>query len=83
MTTTKIRDDITGFIESIDPSTMRDGVHLRAISAARQQVTDSETKLVDAIRDARTAGDSWTMIGIALHTSRQNAHRKYAHLVDK
>ena len=73
--------DANAFIESIDPATMRDGVHLRAIAAARQAVDAADGALVDAIRAARRAGDSWTMIGVALHTSRQNAHRKYAPLV--
>ena len=83
MTTTKAHpnSDIDAFIDSIDPATMRDGVYLRAISAARQQVADAQDTLIDAIRAARQAGDSWTMIGIALRTSRQNAHRKYAHAV--
>jgi hypothetical protein len=81
---TKVRpptDDAEAFIDSIDPASMRDGKHLRAITAARDAVTRSEDDLVDAIRTARAAGDSWTMIGLALRTSRQNAHRKYAKAV--
>ena len=69
------------FIDSIDPATMRDGIHLRAISAARQQVSQSQDALVAAVKSARDAGDSWTMIGLALRSSKQAAHRKFAHLV--
>jgi hypothetical protein len=84
MTPTLVHDAVTGvdaFIGSIDPATMRDGVHLRAISAARQQVGAAQEALVEAIRQARASGDSWTMIGLALRMPRQNAHRKYARLV--
>jgi len=73
--------DIEAFISSIDPATMRDGSHLRAITEALESVTRSERAVVDAIRAARRAGDSWAMIGFMLGTSRQNAHRKYAHLI--
>ena len=85
MAATLVRDrvdsNIDAFISSIDPASMRDGKYLQAISAARKAVEVSEAELVQAIRAARRAGDSWAMIGIALRTSRQNAHRKYAHLV--
>ena len=81
MTVTATRNDAETFIASIDPATMRDGGALRAITEARRAVTDSEHQLVEAIRAARARGDSWTMIGLMLDTSRQNAHRKYAHLI--
>ena len=75
-------DDIGTFIESIDPATMRDGRHLREISSALRGVEDANQALIEAIRRARHAGDTWTMIAIALGTSRQNAHRRYAALTD-
>lgn len=71
-------DDIGAFIDSIDPATMRDGRHLREISSALRGVDDANEALIEAIRGARSAGDSWAMIAIALGTSRQSAHRKYA-----
>lgn len=74
----KNKSSIDEFIDSIDPSTMRDARHLRAITAARKEVGASEARLADAVRAAHEAGDSWTMIGIALGTSKQAAHRKYA-----
>lgn len=74
-------DDAQAFIDSIDPATMRDGKYLRQITHALNNRDAAETELVDAIRAARQAGDSWTMIGLMLHTSKQNAHRKYAKLV--
>lgn len=69
--------DIEAFIASIDPKTMRDGKHLREIAAAHQAAEDADTRLRAAVAAAREAGDSWTMIGVALHTSKQNAYRKY------
>lgn len=80
MTATLVRDAVEAdqFIDTIDPATMRDGVHLRAIAAARDNVGFAQSALIEAIRDARRAGDSWAMIALMLRTSRQNAHRKYA-----
>ncbi|MCI1748436.1 MAG: hypothetical protein LKI24_10295 [Acidipropionibacterium sp.] len=76
-TSTDHDQDIEAFIASIDPATMRDATHLRAISAARRAVADAETELREAVAAARAAGDSWTAIGVALHTSKQNAYRKF------
>lgn len=60
---------------------LRDGVHLRAIAAARRVVDEADAMLVEAVRSAIAAGDSWTMVGLALRTSKQNAHRKFAPLI--
>jgi hypothetical protein len=83
MTKTQTNHDraVDAFIDSIDPETMQDAKHIRAIALARQNMLHAEAALVDAVRDARAAGDSWTMIGIALRTSKQNAHRKFAPLL--
>ncbi len=70
-------DDAEEFIATIDPKTMRDAKHLREVAAARQAVEESDKRLRAAVAAAREAGDSWTMIGIALRTSKQNAFRKY------
>ncbi|MBX3093453.1 MAG: hypothetical protein KF680_02765 [Cryobacterium sp.] len=76
-TTSKTDHDIESFIDSIDPKTMRDGKHLREIAAAREALDDADARLRAAVTAAREAGDSWTMIGVALRTSKQNAFRKY------
>lgn len=81
ITYTESDADIDRFIDSIDPASMRDAKHLRAIAHARVDLESSERRLIEAVRTARTAGDSWTMIGIALHTSKQNAHRKFGKLI--
>lgn len=76
-TITHTETGVEEFISSIDPTTMRDGKHLREIAAARQAARDADERLRAAVLAAREAGDSWTMIGVALRTSKQNAFRKY------
>ncbi|MCL2454311.1 MAG: hypothetical protein FWD18_03270 [Micrococcales bacterium] len=80
-TATTRRTDAEAFIDTIDPAAMRDGTNLRAVAAARERADEAEAELVDTIRAARAAGDSWAAIGLVLRTSKQNAHRKYAALV--
>ena len=71
--------EVAEWLDSLDPSTMpvRDGRYLRAISTARKSVVEAEGALQAAVDQARAAGDSWTVIGMALGTSKQNAHRKF------
>lgn len=76
MKTTR-KGDIDDFIDSIDPATMRDAKYLREIAAARANLEDAELRLQQAVHASREAGDSWTMIGLMLRTSKQNAHRKF------
>ena len=83
MTKTTSKQSVEEWLDSLDPSTMvvRDGRHMREIWAARTALEAAETRLHDAVADAIAAGDSWGMIGVALGTSRQAAHRKFARLV--
>lgn len=69
--------DIDDFIASVSPESMRDASRLRDIAEARQARDAAVERLAAAVAAAREAGDSWTMIGIALGTSKQNAFRKY------
>jgi hypothetical protein len=76
---TKLRKkDETG-LDSLDPSTAtaRDAVHFRRIIAARQGIEDAEAELRAAVAAAREAGDSWTVIGVALDTTRQAAFQRF------
>lgn len=75
---TKHRKDDTG-LDSLDPgkTSARDAAHFRNIIAAREKVADAEQELRDAVRAAREAGDSWTVIGAALDTSRQAAYQRF------
>jgi len=70
--------DPTGLSE-LDPSKTpgRGAVHFRNIIAARKNVAKADRELRDAVQAARDAGDSWTVIGAALDTTRQAAFQRF------
>lgn len=76
--TIKTHHDSTG-LDRLDVRThpARDAAHFRRILAARKAVADAEQELRDAVHAAREAGDSWTVIGAALDTSRQAAYQRF------
>jgi hypothetical protein len=55
----------------------RDAVHFRRIISARKKVAEAEQELRDAVETARDAGDTWTVIGAALDTTRQAAFQRF------
>ena len=63
MTATKRRGDTEHGLDGVSPAThpARDATHIRRIVRARKGVE---------------AGDSWTIIGAALESSRQNAFQR-------
>ena len=63
----------------VDPKThpARDATHFRRIIAARKQLEDAENELRAAVADAIKAGDSWTVIGVAMGTTRQAAFQRF------
>lgn len=73
-----LRQDETG-LDQLDPSTTtaRDAAHFRRIIAARKGVQDAQAELRAAVSAAREAGDSWTVIGAALDTTRQAAFQRF------
>lgn len=75
---TRTRHAKTG-LDDLDPSTTpaRDAVHFRRIIKAREALAAAELELHDAVRAAREAGDSWTIIGAALDTTRQAAQQRF------
>lgn len=78
MTKLKAGHDHTG-LDQLDVSThlARDAAHFRRILAARQSLASAEQELHDAVRSARDAGDSWTIIGAALDTTRQAEQQRF------
>jgi hypothetical protein len=78
--TTKHRTDTnaTG-LDDVDPESheARDATHFRRIVAARQRIDEAEHELRAAVQAAREAGDSWTVIGAALDTTRQAAYQRF------
>ncbi|WP_245650784.1 hypothetical protein [Nocardia harenae] len=71
--------DLDSVLEQLDPDTApaRDAEHFRHIIEARKKLADAEAELRSAVKRARQAGDSWTVIGAALDTSRQAAFQRF------
>ncbi len=78
MTKLKADHDRTG-LDQLDPAThpARDAASFRRIIAARQNLAVAEQELHSAVEAAREAGDSWTVIGAALDTTRQAAQQRF------
>lgn len=78
MTKMHTRHDETG-LDELDIAThpARDASAFRRIVAARMTIESAEEELSDAVQSARDAGDSWTVIGAALNTSRQAAQQRF------
>lgn len=78
MKTKRKNADATG-LDALSPSEVqsRDALHFRKIIAARKKVAEAEQELRDAVQAARDAGDSWTVIGAALDTTRQAAFQRF------
>ncbi len=78
MTKLKADHDNPG-LEQLDVTThtARDAAHFRRIIVARQNLAAAEQELRDAVHAARDAGDSWTVIGAALDTTRQAAQQRF------
>lgn len=70
--------DDTG-LDSLDPTTTpaRDAQHFRRIIAANKSLAAADQELRDAVAAARAAGDSWTVIGSALGTTKQAAQQRF------
>lgn len=70
--------DITG-LDRVAPAThpARDAASFRRIIAAKEKIAEAEQELRDAVRAARDAGDSWTIIGAALDITRQAAQQRF------
>ena len=76
--TMKARQDNTG-LDGLDPKTSKahDASHFRRIVEARRNLEAAEQELRDAVAEAREAGDSWTVIGAAMDTTRQGAFQRF------
>jgi len=72
------------WLDNLDPAQLdfHDASHVRAIIAAAGALATAEENLRRAVADARAAGDSWTVIGAALGTSKQAAHERFRAFVD-
>lgn len=73
----KTRKDETG-LDSVAPETLRDASHFRRIIEAKNGLETADRELRDAVAAARAAGDSWTVIGAAMGTSKQAAFQRFS-----
>jgi hypothetical protein len=73
----KTRKDETG-LSSVAPESLRDASHFRRIIEARKALEAADQELHDAVAAARAAGDSWTVIGAAMGTTKQAAFQRFA-----
>lgn len=66
-------------LDSLDMSShpARDAACFRRIVAAQANVAAAEEELHEAVQAARSAGDSWAIIGAALDVSRQAAQQRF------
>ena len=78
MTKIKSDHDRTG-LDQLTPADhpARDAAYFRRILSARENLAAAEQELRDAVRAARDSGDSWTLIGAALDTTRQAAQQRF------
>lgn len=66
-------------LEDLDPAVTpaQGATHFRKIRAARADLEQAKAELREAVDEARDAGDSWTVIGAALETTRQAAYQRF------
>jgi hypothetical protein len=83
MANTNTDESLEDWLDSIDPDPddARDATHIRRIIAANEGVAQAESELRAAVTAARTAGDTWDAIGVALGVSRQAAFQRFGRLV--
>ena len=94
MSRTKIRsqpaaeqqdEPVERWLDGLDPDQLdfRDASGVRAIIAATEALAAAEGDLRRAVAAARADGDSWTVIGAALGTSKQAAHERFRAFVER
>ncbi|GAA3680377.1 hypothetical protein GCM10022237_44400 [Nocardioides ginsengisoli] len=81
----ELRESDEAGLDAVDPAThpSSDARHFREIIAARQALAAAEDSLQNAVAAAREAGDSWTVIGAAMGTTRQGAYRRFGNPPDR
>jgi len=77
MMKTKSRKGETG-LDSVAPESLRDASHFRGIIVAKKRLEVADKELRDAVAAARAAGDSWTVIGAAMGTTKQAAFQRFS-----
>ncbi len=65
-----------------DPADELDPAAVQALGAAAIERSAAEQHLLDAVRQARTAGLSWSAIGALVGTTGEAARQRYSSKVD-
>ena len=73
----KARKDETG-LDAVEPEDLRDASGFRRMIQAKRGLEKAEQELRDAVAAARASGDSWTVIGAAMGTTKQAAFQRFA-----
>lgn len=76
-------DEINAWLDTVEPdrADARDAKHFRRIVAADAAMKNAELELRNAVAEARAAGDTWDMIGMALGVTRQAAYQRFGRIV--
>lgn len=77
-------DDLVARFENAEPNPLDDDQH-QAVIALRTAVTtrsQAEAEVLAQVRRARSAGVTWSVLGIVLGTSGEAARQRYTRLID-
>lgn len=74
-------EKVEEWLDQLDPATVpaRDATYSRRIVQARQDLEHADAELRRVVAEARAAGESWSVIGMALGTTRQAAQQRFGH----
>lgn len=64
-------------LEDAPAGAFEDATHMRRIAAAAKNVAAADEQLRREVAAARAAGESWSVIGIALGVTRQAAYQRF------
>jgi hypothetical protein len=82
MTKMRSKSDIAkteAWLDQLEPSAhpSRDATHSRRIIRACHELERADAGLHQVVAEARSAGESWSVIGLALGTTRQAAQQRF------
>jgi hypothetical protein len=82
MTKMRSKSDIEkseAWLDQLEPSAhpARDATHSHRIIRARHELERADAGLRQVVAEARAAGESWSVIGLALGTTRQAAQQRF------
>lgn len=72
-------ESVEEWLAELDPAEVsaRDTTYSRRIITARERLEQANAELRRVVAEARAVGESWTVIGMALGTTRQAAQQRF------